>query len=171
MAIFELYREMTNLTRTNTRRGRYGNIRVISRDDKSDANEHKVGYTAHNWGEGEGVFLPNVQLRMHTASKLNVSRAAWVLTLDTICFTEKHSTDLFATVTAVQGPLESPLICYVLLNTQTNQDLRNTTLEYGFHFQHRNSRTFPIESITHDSGRTSVMCRIRLSKGSPNTNS
>jgi hypothetical protein len=29
---------------------------------------------------------------------------------------------------------------------KTNLDLWNTTLGYGFHFQHRNSRTFPIES-------------------------
>jgi hypothetical protein len=35
-------------------------------------------------------------------------------------------------------------------------DLRNTTLGYGFHFQQRNSRTFPIERIAHDSRRTLV---------------
>jgi hypothetical protein len=35
-------------------------------------------------------------------------------------------------------------------NTEINMDLRNTTLGYGFHFQHRNSRTFPIESLAHD---------------------
>jgi hypothetical protein len=29
-------------------------------------------------------------------------------------------------------------------------------MEHGFHFQHKNSRTFPIESIAHDSGRTLV---------------
>jgi hypothetical protein len=34
---------------------------------------------------------------------------------------------------------------------------RNTTLGYGFHLQHRNSRTFPIESLAHDSGRT-LLC-------------
>jgi hypothetical protein len=45
--------------------------------------------------------------------------------------------------------------CYMLIsNTQTNLDLRNTTLGYGFHFQHRNSGTFPVESLAHDSGRT-----------------
>jgi hypothetical protein len=43
-----------------------------------------------------------------------------------------------------------------ILNTQTNLDLRNTTLRYGFHFQRRNSRTLPIESLGHDSGRTLV---------------
>jgi hypothetical protein len=37
-----------------------------------------------------------------------------------------------------------------------NLGLRNTALGYGFHFQHRNSRTFPIESLAHDSGRTLV---------------
>jgi hypothetical protein len=30
-------------------------------------------------------------------------------------------------------------------NTETNLDLRNATLRYGFYFQYRNSRTFPIE--------------------------
>jgi hypothetical protein len=43
------------------------------------------------------------------------------------------------------------------INTQTNMDLRNTTMGYGFHFQHRHSRTFPIESLAHDSGRTLVV--------------
>jgi hypothetical protein len=33
------------------------------------------------------------------------------------------------------------------LNTQTNLDVRNTTLGYGFHFQHRTSRTFTIEAL------------------------
>jgi hypothetical protein len=41
-------------------------------------------------------------------------------------------------------------------NTQTKLDLRNITLRYGLHFQHRNSRMFPIESLAHDSGRTFV---------------
>jgi hypothetical protein len=30
---------------------------------------------------------------------------------------------------------------------RTNLDLRDTTLGYGFHFQHRNSGTFPIEDL------------------------
>jgi hypothetical protein len=47
----------------------------------------------------------------------------------------------------------------------------NTTLGYGFHFQHRNPRTFPIESLAHDSGRTSVCAEYGYPKGSPNTNS
>jgi hypothetical protein len=40
-----------------------------------------------------------------------------------------------------------------------------------FHFQHRNSRTFPIESLAHDSGRTLVCAEYGYPKGSPNTNS
>jgi hypothetical protein len=44
----------------------------------------------------------------------------------------------------------------ILNNTQTNLDLRNTALRHGFHFQHRNSKTFPIESLAHDSGRSLV---------------
>jgi hypothetical protein len=56
-------------------------------------------------------------------------------------------------------------------NTQTNLDLRDTTLGYGFHFQHRNSRTFPIESLAHDSGSTLVCVEYGYPKGSPNTNS
>jgi hypothetical protein len=39
---------------------------------------------------------------------------------------------------------------------QTNPDLRNKTLGYGFHFQHRNPRTLPIENLAHDSGRSLV---------------
>jgi hypothetical protein len=44
-------------------------------------------------------------------------------------------------------------------------------MEYSFHFQHRNSRTFPIESLAHDSGRTLVCAEYGYPKGSPNTNS
>jgi hypothetical protein len=47
----------------------------------------------------------------------------------------------------------------------------NTTLGYGFHFQHRNSRTLEIESLAHDSGSTLVCAECGYPKGSPNTNS
>jgi hypothetical protein len=56
-------------------------------------------------------------------------------------------------------------------NTQTNLDLRNTILEYGFHIQHRNFGTFLIEDLAHDSGRTLVRAEYGYPKGSPNTNS
>jgi hypothetical protein len=56
-------------------------------------------------------------------------------------------------------------------NIRTNLDLRNTTLGYGFHFQQRNSRTFPIESLAHDSGRNLVRAEYGYPKGSPDTNS
>jgi hypothetical protein len=56
-------------------------------------------------------------------------------------------------------------------NTQTNLDLRNTTSEYGFHIQHRNSGMFPVEDLAHDSGRTLVRAEYGYQKGSPNTNS
>jgi hypothetical protein len=56
-------------------------------------------------------------------------------------------------------------------NSQTNLDLRNTTLGDGFHFQHRNPRTLPVESFVHDSGRTLVRAEYGYPKGSPNTNS
>jgi hypothetical protein len=56
-------------------------------------------------------------------------------------------------------------------NTQTNLDLRNATLGYGFHFQHINSRTFPIERFEHDSGRTLVYTKYGYPKRSPNTTS
>jgi hypothetical protein len=55
--------------------------------------------------------------------------------------------------------------------TQTNLDLRNTTLGYGFHFQHRNFGSFPVEDLAHDSGRTLVRAEYGYPKGSPNTNS
>jgi hypothetical protein len=35
----------------------------------------------------------------------------------------------------------------------------------------KNSRTFPIESLAHDSGRTLVCAKYGYPKGSPNTNS
>jgi hypothetical protein len=50
-------------------------------------------------------------------------------------------------------------------------DLQNTTLGYGFHLQHRNSRMFPIESLAHDSGRTLVCAKYGYPKRSPNTSS
>jgi hypothetical protein len=50
-------------------------------------------------------------------------------------------------------------------NTQTNLHLRNTTLRYGFHFQHRNSGTFPVKDFAHDSGRTLVHAEYGYRKG------
>jgi hypothetical protein len=50
-------------------------------------------------------------------------------------------------------------------NTQTNLDLRNTTLGYGFHFQHRHPRKYPIESLEHYNWKHLDTCRIRLSQG------
>jgi hypothetical protein len=47
---------------------------------------------------------------------------------------------------------------------------KNTALVYGFYFQCRNSRTFPTESLAHDSGRTLVRAEYGYRKGSPNTN-
>jgi hypothetical protein len=60
---------------------------------------------------------------------------------------------------------------HILNNAQTSLDLRNTTLGYGFHFQHGNSRTIPIESLAHDSGRTLVCAKYGYPKGSSDTNS
>jgi hypothetical protein len=56
-------------------------------------------------------------------------------------------------------------------NTETNLDLGNTTLGYGFHFQHRNPRTLSIESFVHDSGRIFVRAEYSYPKGSPVTGS
>jgi hypothetical protein len=44
-------------------------------------------------------------------------------------------------------------------------------LGYGFHFQHRHSTTFPIESLAHYNERTLVCVEYGYPKGSPNTNS
>jgi hypothetical protein len=52
----------------------------------------------------------------------------------------------------------------------TNLDLQNTTLGYGFHFQHRNPRTLPIKSFVHDSGLILARAKYGYPKGSPNTN-
>jgi hypothetical protein len=43
----------------------------------------------------------------------------------------------------------------------------NTTLGYGFHFQQRNPRMLPIESLAHDSGHTLVCAKYGYPKGSP----
>jgi hypothetical protein len=59
----------------------------------------------------------------------------------------------------------------LLCNAQTNLDLRNTTLGYGFHIQQRNFGTFPVEDLAHVSRRTSVRADYGYPKGSPNTNS
>jgi hypothetical protein len=45
--------------------------------------------------------------------------------------------------------------------------LTESTLGCGFHFQHRNSGTFPIESFAHDSGRTLVCAEYCYLKGYP----
>jgi hypothetical protein len=56
-------------------------------------------------------------------------------------------------------------------NTQTTLALQNTTLGYGFHFQHRNFGTFPLKDLAHDSERTLVRAEVGYPKESPNTNS
>jgi hypothetical protein len=56
-------------------------------------------------------------------------------------------------------------------NTQTNLDLRKTTLGYGFHFQHRNPRMLQIESFAQVSRRTLVCAEYGYPKGSLITNS
>jgi hypothetical protein len=44
-------------------------------------------------------------------------------------------------------------------------------LGYGFHFQHKNPRTHPVESLELDSGRALVRAHYGYAKRSPNTNS
>jgi hypothetical protein len=41
-------------------------------------------------------------------------------------------------------------------NPEIDLDLRYSTLEYGFHIQHRDPGTLPIKSPAHDSKRTMV---------------
>jgi hypothetical protein len=53
-------------------------------------------------------------------------------------------------------------------NAHINLDLRNTTLGYGFRFQHRNTRTVPIDSFAHESGRNMVRAEYGYPKGFPN---
>jgi hypothetical protein len=43
--------------------------------------------------------------------------------------------------------------------------------EMQLHFQHKNSRTFPIENLAHDIGRNLVRAEYGYPKGSPNTSS
>jgi hypothetical protein len=45
-------------------------------------------------------------------------------------------------------------------------NLWNTTLGYGFHFRHRNSKTFPIESLANDSGCNLTCVEYGYPKGS-----
>jgi hypothetical protein len=62
-------------------------------------------------------------------------------------------------------------ISHILNNTQTNLDLRNTTLGYGFHFQCKISLNVSNRNLGHNSGRTLVCAEYGYPKGSPNTNS
>jgi hypothetical protein len=84
-----------------------------------------------------------------------------------ICFSAASPANYSPCWTTISSPCnkwqnhESGFICE---NTQTNLDLRNATLGYGFHFQQINSRTFPVESFAHDSGRIGT-CPIQLSEG------
>jgi hypothetical protein len=55
--------------------------------------------------------------------------------------------------------------------TQINLDLQNTTLAYGFHIQHINFGTFPVEELAHDNGCTLVRAEYGYPNGYPNTNS
>jgi hypothetical protein len=53
---------------------------------------------------------------------------------------------------------------------ETDLDLRNPTLWYGFHIQRRNPGTFPIESPTSDRGRTTICAEHYYPTRSPHTN-
>jgi hypothetical protein len=62
-----------------------------------------------------------------------------------------NSSAIIPTVTRTQvKTLLKQQTVHIQNNTLSNLDLRNTTLGYGFHFQHKNSRTFPVESFAHD---------------------
>jgi hypothetical protein len=61
------------------------------------------------------------------------------------------------------------LICKTILKQIWTYGIQ--LLGYGFHFQHRNSRMFTIESLAHDSGLTLVCAEHGYPKESPNTNS
>jgi hypothetical protein len=54
--------------------------------------------------------------------------------------------------------------------TQTNLDLRNTTLGNGIHVQHRNTRRLTVEGSAHDNGRTMVCAEYSNTEGSPMPN-
>jgi hypothetical protein len=56
---------------------------------------------------------------------------------------------------------------HVYNNIQTNLDLRNTILGYGFRFQQRHSRTFAIKNIEHNSGNTLEYAECSYTKLSP----
>jgi hypothetical protein len=53
---------------------------------------------------------------------------------------------------------------------ETDLDLRNPTLGYGFHIQRRNPGTFPVESPTPDRGRTMVCAEHYNPTRSPHAN-
>jgi hypothetical protein len=54
--------------------------------------------------------------------------------------------------------------------TETNLGLRNTTLGNRIHFQHRNTRTLPVEGSAHDNGCTTVRAEYGNTEGSQNPN-
>jgi hypothetical protein len=91
----------------------------------------------------------------------SISRSAFVLSVE--------SSETLVLFPFCQNSLQATNFSYI--KQYSNQSGLNATLGYGFHFQHRNSRTFPIESLAHDSGRTSVRAEYGYPKGSPNTNS
>jgi hypothetical protein len=63
--------------------------------------------------------------------------------------------NVLATWTEVKT-LQEQQNSHILRNTQTNMDLRNTTLEYGFHCKHRNPISFRTERFAHDCRRILV---------------
>jgi hypothetical protein len=68
-------------------------------------------------------------------------------------------------------PHQNVLVTRMQVKTQTNLDLWNTTLGYGFHIQYRNFGMFAVEDLAHYSERTLVRAKFGYLKGSPNTNS
>jgi hypothetical protein len=57
-----------------------------------------------------------------------------------------------------------------LLGHKSQLSTRKKLLGYGFHFQHRNFRTLPIQSFANDSRRTLVCTKYGYPKESPITN-
>jgi hypothetical protein len=75
-------------------------------------------------------------------------------------------TTIYNLITRTQvKTLHKQQTAHIQNNTQTNLDLRNTTLGYSLHFQYSNSRLLPIKIFAHDSGHTLVCTEYGYLKG------
>jgi hypothetical protein len=85
------------------------------------------------------------------------------------CYSDANQNSLQTTRTQIKT-LYKQQTPHLQNYTQTNVDLRNTTLGNHIHVQHRNTRMLPVEGSVHYNGHTMVCAEYSNTEGSPSPN-